>query len=114
MKHAKNILAYTLFTLAYTTLLSLGMQSLLYVIGMGFALSLDSNPRYPYFFPFCLSTGIFATIALVALLILNITVSQRFAYNKIKWCIQSVVVFFLSMYMTTYWKMLFEYLRVVF
>ena len=114
MKHAKNILAYTLFTLAYTAMLSLGMQSLLYVLGMGFALSLDSTPSYPHFFPFCLATGVFATIALVALVFLNVKVSQRFAYNKIKWGIQSAVVFFLSMYMTTYWKMLFEYLRVVF
>ena len=94
--------------------LSLGLESLLSLLSLSVAISLDSAERYPRFIPFCIVVGIVALLGLVAMLILNIKVSEKLNFTKPIWIFEYVFAFVLSIPMIKIWEMLFEFLQTTF
>ena len=94
--------------------LGLGLECLLNLLGYAMSLTLDSNPRYPRFIPFCLIMGILALVGIVCVFIVNIKLSDKFSFTKKIWCFQYVFALVLSVPMIKVWEMLFDFLRVVF
>ncbi len=113
----KNTTARLLFVVAYAAILGLGMASLLHIFGMMLGASLDHRNvtnLCPYFMPFCLIAGFLALIALIGLLVLNVHVSGKYGYTKVKWVLQSLAVLPLSVPMMKLWELLFDFLRATF
>ena len=94
--------------------LSLGLESLLSLLSLSVAISLDSAERYPRFIPFCIVVGIVVLLGLVAMLVLNIKVSERLNFAKPIWIFEYVFAFVLSIPMIKIWEMLFEFLQTTF
>lgn len=110
-------LLYLFFTIAYATLLSIGMACLLNLFGIALAISLDGGSvvnQYPRFIPFCFVVGLLAFVALILLLVLNIKTSEKFDYTKKIWCAQSIGAFIISIPMTKFWEMLFDFMQKAF
>lgn len=97
--------------LANATFLSLGIESLLNLLSLSVAISLDSAERYPRFIPFCIVIGIVALLGLVAILVLNIKVSEKLGFTSSVWLFEYVVSFALSIPMIKIWEILFEFLQ---
>ena len=97
--------------LANSTLLSLGIECLLNLIGFSMAISLDSTPSYPRFIPFCLTLGIVALLGLVAMLILNIKISEKLNFTKTIWIFEYALALVLSIPMIKIWEILFDLLQ---
>lgn len=91
--------------------LSLGIECLLNLLSLSMAISLDSALSYPRFIPFCIVLGIVALLGLIAMLILNIKVSERFSYTKSVWLVQYILALILSIPMIKLWEILFEFLQ---
>ena len=100
--------------LANATFLSLGIESLLNLLSLSMAISLDSVEKYPRFIPFCIILGIVALLGLSAMLILNIKASEKLGFTKNIWLIQYVFSVVLSIPMIKLWEMLFDFLRKIF
>ena len=112
-----KIVAYLLFSIAYASFLSLGMECLLNLLGISMGIALDGKSpanQYPRFIPFCVVVGFLALGALVLLAIWNMKVSEKLDYTKRVWCIQSVLAVAVSIPMIKLWEMLFEYMQTVF
>ena len=81
----KKILPITLFTIAYSILLSLGIECFLCSLGMLFGLSpwspYDPFGYYPVFLPFCLIIGVVSLVLLVFLFIINLIKSEKLKYR---------------------------------
>lgn len=103
-----------LFAVAYALFLSIGMECLLNLLSISFAISLDGRSvaeQYPRFIPFCLVVGFLALIALALLLFFNVKVAEKLEYTKRLWCVQYVIAFIISIPMLKVWEMLFSYLQ---
>jgi len=117
MKKSNKIILPVFFILFYVLFLSIGMSCLLAILGMALGASLDGKATlslYPKFWPFCFLVGLFALIALIVLLALNIKFSHRLGYKKLTWLFQLVCAFFLSFPMIWVWDAVFEFLRKMF
>jgi len=113
----RNIAVLCLFTAAYAAIFGLGVECLLHLLGMMLGASLDHRNvtnLYPYFMPFCLIAGFLALIGLIGLLVLNVHVSGKYGYTKVKWVLQSLAVLPLSVPMAWLWELLFDFLRATF
>ena len=99
------------FSLATAVFFSLGMSCLLHLLSLAMATSLDSSAQYPRFVPFCIVLGIVATIGLIAMLILNAKVSEKFNLTKSVWIFAYIFAFVLSVPMLKLWEMLFDFLQ---
>ena len=102
------------FIVAYTAFLSIGVECLLMLLGVAMAISLDGSAvteQYPRFIPFCLATGSFALIALIATFVINIKVSDRLGYTQREWQIQAIAAIVASVPMIQLWETLFEFLQ---
>ena len=102
------------FILANATFLSLGMECLLNLLSLSMAISLDTSLQFPRFIPFCIILSIVALLGLVAMLVLNIKVSERLNFAKPIWIFEYVFAFVLSIPMIKIWEMLFEFLQTTF
>ena len=94
--------------------MSLGIECLLNLLGFSMAISLDSTPSYPRFIPFCLTLGIVALLGLVAMLILNIKISEKLNFTKTIWIFEYSLALVLSIPMIKIWETLFEFLQTTF
>ena len=107
----KKAMYMIIFILANATFLSLGAECLLNLLGLAMAISLDSSPSYPRFIPFCIVLGIVALLGLVAMLILNVKVSEKLGFTKTIWIFEYVFALVLSLPMIKLWEMLFDFLQ---
>ena len=106
-----------LFIVAYALFLSIGMECLLNILSISFAISLDGRSvveQYPRFIPFCLVVGFLALIALTLLIFFNIKVAEPFEYTKKLWYVQYIFAFIISIPMMKIWEMLFSFLQQAF
>ena len=97
--------------LANAALFSLGIECLLNLLSLSMAISLDSVVKYPRFIPFCIVLGIVALLGLIAMLILNIKVSEKLGFTKTIWIFEYVIALVLSLPMIKLWEMLFDFLQ---
>ena len=100
--------------LANSTLLSLGIECLLNLLGFSMAISLDSTPSYPRFIPFCIVLGIVTLLGLIAMLVLNIKASEKLNFTRPIWFFEYILAFVLSIPMIKLWEMLFDFLQKTF
>ena len=106
-----DLLVYLFFTVAYSTLFSLGMECVLCRLGQAAALW---GEWYPRFYFFCNVVGFLSFVALVFVLIWNLKVSERFHYTKAVWILQSLIAFAASIPMLVVWEKVFGLLRAAF
>ena len=106
-----TIIYFPVAILTNAAFLSLGMECLLNLLGLAMAISLDSSPQYPRFIPFCIVCGMVALLGLIAMLILNIKLSEKHEFTKSVWIFEYVVAFVVSVPMIKLWEMLFEFLQ---
>ena len=97
--------------LANAAFLSLGLECLLNLLGLAMAISLDSSMQYPRFIPFCILCGIVALLGLIAVLVLNIKVSEKLSLTKLIWLLEYIFAVILSIPMIKLWEMLFEFMQ---
>ena len=113
MTKALKLLSYLLFILAYSLFLSIGMECLLCVLFLFISISFDSNTgvaAFPRFFAFCLITGVLATVALIAILILNYKYSDKLGCTKKRFALIALISFFTAISMLPIWERLFDFL----
>ncbi len=114
MKKPLNVISYSLFTLFYAGLFSLGMMCLLNLLAEAFGSALfdeSAIEEFPRFTFFCILVGLFCLIALIFLVILNINFSEKLNYRKRTWIVQSICAFVLSIPLLKIWEMLFDFLQ---
>ena len=97
--------------LANAAFLSLGLECLLNLLGLAMAISVDSSAQYPRFIPFCIVCGIVALLGLIAMLILNIKLSEKLNFTKTIWILEYAFALILSIPMIKLWEILFEFLQ---
>ena len=107
-----DLSVYLFFTVAYSTLFSLGMECVL--SGYGQSVSSVWGEIFPRFYIFCNVFGLFSFAALVFVLIWNLKVCERFHYTKTVWILQSFIAFAASIPMLAVWEKVFDLLRAVF
>ena len=105
----KKSICAILSILANAALFSLGIECLLNLLSLSMAISLDSVEKYPRFIPFCLTLGIVALLGLVAMLILNIKISEKLNFTKTIWIFEYSLALVLSIPMIKIWETLFEF-----
>lgn len=113
----KRILLATLFTISYAIVFSIGIECLLNLLSVCFAISLDGRPiveQYPRFIPFCVIIGFIALAAIVLIFVVNIKASERLGFTKSTWCVQMISAFAISIPMIRLWEMLFDFLQKAF
>ena len=108
MKKATYII---LSILANAALFSLGIECLLNLLSLSMAISLDNVVKYPRFIPFCIVLGIVALLGLVAMLVLNIKISEKLNFTKTIWIFEYAFALILSIPMIKLWEILFEFLQ---
>ena len=97
--------------LANAAFLSLGIECLLNLLSLSMAISLDSVVKYPRFVPFCVTLGIVSLLGLVAMLVLNIKISEKLNFTKTIWIFEYAFALILSIPMIKLWEILFEFLQ---
>ena len=107
----KKVTYIILSILANAALFSLGIECLLNLLSLSMAISLDSVVKYPRFIPFCIVLGIVALLGLIAMLILNIKVSEKLGFTKTIWIFEYALALVLSVPMIKIWDTLFEFLQ---
>ena len=110
----KKILLTFAFIIAYATILSLGLECLLNLLGAAFAISLDGGDvvqQYPRFIPFCIIFGLMALTAGIVLFVFNLKVSDKLNFTKKLWGVEIISAIVLSIPIIKLWEMLFEYLQ---
>ena len=107
----KKSICIILSILANAALFSLGIECLLNLLSLSMAISLDSVVKYPKFIPFCIVLGIVALLALAAMLVLNIKMSEKLNFTKMIWIFEYALALVLSIPMIKIWEMLFEFLQ---
>ena len=110
----KKSICVILFVLVTAASLSLGIECLLNLLSISMAISLDSVVKYPRFVPFCVVLGIVALLGLVAMLVLNIKISEKLNFTKTIWIFEYALALVLSIPMIKMWKTLFEFLQTTF
>ena len=91
--------------------LSLGIECLLNLLSLSMAISVDSSPPYPSFIPCCIVVGIVSLLGLVAMLVLNIKISEKLNFTKTIWILEYAFALILSIPMIKLWEILFEFLQ---
>ena len=107
----KKSICVILFVLVTAASLSLGIECLLNLLSISMAISLDSVVKYPRFIPFCIVLGIVALLGLVAMLVLNIKISEKLNFTKTIWIFEYSLALVLSIPMIKIWETLFEFLQ---
>ena len=107
----KKSICVILSILANAALFSLGIECLLNLLSLSMAISLDSVVKYPKFIPFCIVLGIVALLGLVAMLVLNIKISEKLNFTKTIWIFEYTLALVLSIPMIKNWETLFEFLQ---
>ena len=97
------------FTLGNTAFLSLGLTCLLDLLSLSMRIFLDGSPVREVLFYIVL--GIISLLGLVAMVALNIKVSEKLTFTKFIWCFQYISAFVLSIPMIKLWQMLFDFLQ---
>ena len=113
----KKMCLALVFTIAYAIALSICLVCLLNLFGIAMAISLDGSAvagQYPRFIPFCLGLGIVALATIIVTFILNLKVSEKFAFTKLIWATELIAAFVISIPMLKPWIMLFEFLQKIF
>ena len=118
MKKAINIVLASGFTVSYATFLSLGLECSWIIFGILLAnAAFGGKPmieEYPRLVPFCVLAGLFALIAILVLVSLNVFVAKKLKNTKITWIIEAICTIILSLPMIKIWEIVFDYLRMYF
>ena len=118
MKKALNISLVSGFTLLYACFLSLGLECFLILLEEYLARCFFGGKpmleEYPRLVPFCVLAGLFALIAILVLVSLNVFVAKKLKNTKITWIIEAVCTIILSLPMIKIWEIVFDYLRMNF
>ena len=101
----------TLFTVAYITIISLGLACFLNVAVMAGFGDMDNYPRFAVF---CLIVGIAALVGLLFVFSLNMEKSKLLGYGKLTWGIQTVISLAVSVPMILLWDLFFRLLQNIF
>lgn len=112
MKKHIRIIAFPIFTTLYALFLGFGLACLLRLLSVSVALSLDADIVRSI--PFYFVVGLFALIALIGIVILNIKCSEKLKYTEVFWIIQSICAFALSLPVAANCDELFVFLQEVF
>ena len=110
-KTALIILPLSIFVNAL--LLGLGAECLLNLLSISVSISF-SAVRYPRFIPFCIVLSNVALLGLVAMLVLNIKISEKLNFTKTIWIFEYALALVLSIPMIKIWETLFEFLQTTF
>ena len=112
----KKILFALCFALSFGILLGLGLECLLILMGEVMAISLDSNAlgQYPRFIPFCVIAGFLSLVAIIALVAVNIKLSDKIGYTRALWMTQAVTAIIVSLPFVKVFEMLFDLLQKTF
>ena len=112
-----SFLTISLFALANAVFLGLGMECLLQLTGIAFAVSLDGKAvtaQYPRFVPFCCAVGFIALLGVIAIATANIKLAEKLNFSKKSIWLQYVCSFILSLPMIKLFEMLFDFLQKTF
>ena len=101
------------FVFLYAFFLSLGIECLLNT-WPGVAGWDGAADPYPRFLPFCRIMGIMAFVFLLLTAIFNYKKSEKLAYTKDTWIVQSLLAFALSIPAIKLWELLFQALHQLF
>ena len=113
MKKAKYFIVAG-FSVVYAAFIGLLMEGLLNLFSIFCGVSLDTRLDYPRLLPFCVAVSLLSLVALVALLIFNIIISEKFSYTKRTRWIQMISAFVLSIPTIKLFEMLFDFLEKIF
>lgn len=113
MKKISNIYI-SLFILANTMVLSLGLECFLCFPGSTVTVYDGSHLLFPRFFLFCIVLGIVCLLALIALFILNFKAYVKYNFKASVWAFEYIISFVISLPMIKLWEMLIIYLREIF
>lgn len=116
MKKLNIIIAFG-FSIAYATLLSLGMACLLSLLSVFLAAAVfGGSPakEYPRFIPFCYFVGLIALFAIIGLFIFNEKVSAKRNFTRMIWWGEIIGGFLLSIPMLYFWESVFAFLHKAF
>ena len=112
-----NIILAAGFSIAYSTLLSLGMACFLSLLGIYLAAAIfGGSPakEYPRFIPFCFFVGLIVLIAIIILFVCSVKISQKYKFTKkIRWG-QRIAAVLLSIPMLYLWEFVFAFLQKTF
>lgn len=107
-----------LYAMLYASFLSLGLECSWIIFGILLAnAAFGGKPmieEYPRLVPFCVLAGLFALIAILVLVSLNVFVAKKLKNTKITWIIEAVCTIILSLPMIKIWEIVFDYLRMNF
>lgn len=104
-------------SIAYAVLFSLGVYSLLMLMGLSMAISFDGInvvDQYPRFIPFCFIVGILSLFSLLTIIWFQLKRAEQIGYDELTWAIQLVLSFLMTIPLLKVWEMLFAYLRILF
>lgn len=113
----KKVITVILFILAYTFLISLGLNCALHVLSAAVGGSLDSGSarlQYPRFVPFCYVVGFLCFIAFIFLLFLNYKASEKIKFSATLLVFQFIISFAISLPLIDLWGEFFSYLQKIF
>ena len=117
-KNGKLIAVSSFFTAFYSTILSLGIECTLCLMGLFLVVTWDGAKagfeELPRFTAFCLIVGFFSLILLFISLIFNIFISEHLGYTKKMWYIQSILAIVISIPMIGAWEWIFDFLLLTF
>lgn len=102
------------FSLAYASILSLGLVCFLNLMGAVLVAAFFGESllrEYPRFMPFCALVGFFALMALLAVFYFNLKISKKIVYTKLTWFLQTACAVVLSFPFLFLWNMLFDFLQ---
>lgn len=102
------------YILANAIFLSLVIECLLNLLSLSVAIFVDVTEQYLRFMLFCIFLGIVALLGLIAMVVLNIRVSEKFNFRKSVWYFEYIFAFVLSIPMIKLWEMLFDFLQKTF
>ena len=116
MKKATILSAFG-FVIGYAVIFSFGMECLLNLLSVAFAISLDGGSvvqQYPRFIPFCIVSGLLSLAATIILFIFNLKISDKLYFTKNLWRVEIISALAISIPIIKLWEMLFDYLQRVF
>jgi len=111
MKKSLRIGIGCMFTLAYGSIMGLGLTCALCLLPFFF---FGGARHYPRFVPFCMGTGGLALMALLILFSLNVCFSNKLQYTKLAWFLQTLGAVLLTPPMIMLWAMLIDHLQNVY
>ena len=116
MKQRTRIIIYSLTAMAYAVLFSLGVTTLVNFlgIGMGSVLELDSDFRYPRFYPFNIVLCVLCFAALAAVILFTFVKWEKLCYKRWICTLQAFCALLMSFPLVNIFRELIDHLHEIF